>query len=81
MCKTKPLAVSVGLDDGLYMDNNALKKLKEDIEQDIRNYWSNNDYETGSIEITIESHRCSDIEKESGYGIENFISFHECPDV
>lgn len=63
------------------MDNKALKKLKEGIEQNIRTYWASNDFETGSIEITVDSYKCSDNEKESGYGIENSISFHECPDA
>jgi len=55
----------------------AKHKLKNDIEQALRAYWSNNDFDVGSVEITIDSHRVRDIKTESGLRIENDINLNE----
>jgi len=55
----------------------AKRKLREDIEQALRTYWSNNDFDVGSVEITIDSHRGRDIETDSGFRIENDITLNE----
>jgi hypothetical protein len=53
----------------------AKQKLKEDIEKALITYWDNNDFDVGSVEITIDSHRERDIE--TGFRIVNYVTSSE----